>query len=47
MLLNVNMFNAKMLNEIFSERNDFLIVAINNDNCQKIKLIVIKKNREL
>ena len=25
-----------MLNEIFNERNDFLIVAINNNNCQKI-----------
>ena len=30
------MFESKILNEIFSERDDSLIVAINNDDCQKI-----------
>ena len=42
-LLNVNMFNAKMLNEIFNERNDFLIISINNDNYQKINWLWRKK----
>ena len=29
------MLNAKVLNEIFNERNDLLIIAINNNNYQK------------
>ena len=36
MLLNVNMLDAKVLNEIFNERDNSLIIAINNDDCQKI-----------
>ena len=32
-----------MLNEIFNERDNFLIVAINNDDCQKINWLRRKK----
>ena len=36
MLLNINVFNAKILSEIFSERNNLLIIIINNNDYQKI-----------
>ena len=43
MLLNVNKLDAKMLNEIFSECDNFLIIAINNDDYQKINWLRRKR----
>ena len=43
MLLNVNIFDAKILNEGFNKRNDFLIIIINNNDCQKINWLRRKK----